>query len=238
MKVALAFLLVPMLFAENGDVAGPILGLLPSSGGLRLVLGIPGAAMAGDALALEFGVSQAAASGGLAMAVTQPDGRVVAIGRDAQWRAVEGASAGPAQLLLSPEARAAALYFPDASVLEIVSGLPGAPAVTRRIDLSGLPAPPGAMAVADDGAAVAFAAGSLYLLGPDLPRPVAAIGEAAALAFSGKDVVAAGGDWALLVQDVAGAAAVRVLTAEALRVRWRWLPPAGASWWPTPKTPP
>jgi len=144
-------------------LGGPRLGLIfdRAAGDMRSIGGIPGAAITGDPLRLGFLISSAEASPAQDSALVvkaRPYSVVLVRASGADWVATPlGVPPAPESIAYSPGGSAAALYYRD-GLVEILTGLPAAPAVAGSIDLSGLPAV-SAMAVSDAGSFVLVAAG-------------------------------------------------------------------------------
>ena len=144
-------------------VRGPVVGLaLDANAQVRPLLGVPGAASLGSALALDASFQLAAisphqdyllgfqsGSGNLAM-VADPLGA-------AHVSVIAGIS-GPASFTLSPTGTAALAIAAGASTAQVLTGLPDSPALAWQADLSALPAPASAFAISDDGSALLAAA--------------------------------------------------------------------------------
>ncbi len=222
-----------LAFAGNTPVttlSGPRLGLVfdAAAGSLRPISGIPGAAVAGAPLSLGFAISRAAISPAQdAALVVQARGSSVALVRAAgsDWVTdpLNGVQPAPALMAFSPGGGAAALYY-AAGRVQILTGLPGAPAITGESDVSGLPTPVTAMAVDDTGSFLLMAAGqtgsvSLYRI---------SVGSAPSLVGSFRSVSAVrlfnAGQQALVtdtlaatvyqITDPAGAAAIQIVASE------------------------
>jgi len=159
-----ASLLLPALVA-GATIQGPELGYVFDSakGELRPILGIPGAAVLGKPLALGVELRN--------VAVSPLQDYVLALGSEHNQAMVftmshspltpvmvEGADRGAGQIVISARGQAAALYYKDASRIEVVTGLPAAPKVSSELYLTA-----GqnltAIAVGDDGRTVLAAAG-------------------------------------------------------------------------------
>jgi len=146
-------------------LGGPRLGLVfdRAAGGLRPIGGIPGAAITGEPLALGFTISRAEISPAqdAALVVNARNSSVALIrasGGDWVVASLDGVEAAPDSMVFSPGGSAAALYY-AAGRVQILTGLPAAPAVAGDIDVSSLPAPVTAMAVDDTGSFLLMATG-------------------------------------------------------------------------------
>jgi hypothetical protein len=128
------------------------------------VVGIPGAATVGSAVAMDFTPSAMAAGAGTLLAASADDGtlRVLKVHERAlESRVVEGAIAAPDRIVLSPSARAALLCDSKSAVLQVITGLPDQPAAGRELRFAELPnANAWKLAVSDDGARFAIGSGA------------------------------------------------------------------------------
>ena len=202
--------------AQQGPIGGPVLGYLFDSPTLRMrpLLGIPGASYVGDALPIGFAPRfvEVSPSQEYAVGVEAESGDVYLIDLRSPLPAAQRlsqASAGADRAFLSPLGKAVAFYHRQARQVEIVTGLPDEPNLAGRVDLSSVPGMVTALAVSDDGKALAIAAseggnGSLFVAAPDADvRLVGPLGRANALAF-----VNDAGD--LLVADAGRSEIVRI----------------------------
>src|SRR5581483_8016441 len=126
------------LAARAGDtgpaVSAPVLGFVYDSGrsAIRPIRGIPGAALVGDPLDAGFALALAVISPSQEFALAVPrDGSALRLIDLATLSAtaVPGAMASPNHMVFSPSGRAALLYASASEQLQIVTGLPGNPAV-------------------------------------------------------------------------------------------------------------
>lgn len=142
--------------------AAPMLGFAydPGAAAIRPIRGVPGAALLGDPIDTGFPAALAAIAPmqAVALAVSGEDGMVRVVHLQANANAIEaklnaavvaGAMASPDLIVFSPSGSAALLYSAAAARLQVLTGLPNQPAV-RDLPLTGTP---GALALADDGAA-------------------------------------------------------------------------------------
>jgi hypothetical protein len=211
----------PLSWAQTGSLNGPVAGYVYDSAAqaLRPVLGIAGAATLG-----------APVSGGYSFTAATVSPRLdsffgVASGGSTHWFAISGGSfnetaiaglmASPERIVFSPSGTAAALYAGGQA--QIVTGLPGAPAVAGTVGLNQtssprarrIPAP--ALAISDDGAYLLAALnGSIQLASQSgVVRPVIQTGADPVVAFApgGHDAaIAARGTGALIIRDAPGSA--------------------------------
>jgi hypothetical protein len=164
----------------------PSLGLLPDSGGLRPVVGIPAAGSVGDVLPLASQLGLTAASRDYALAVAADSGAVLLITADGISIKLAGVVASPDLIQLSPQGSAAAIFSASAQKVQILTGLPTSPAIFREVSTATLQGAPSALAVSDDGGLLAGiwpVGGYLFRASGDLV-PLAASAPLLAVAFS------------------------------------------------------
>ncbi|SRR5579884_417386 len=216
----------------DGLVSGPTLGYLwdQQRAGLRPILGIPGASVVGPVMDLGGAFRSVEVSPGqeYALAVAAGSGKVLLVdlrtGPPA-GREIDGALVNPARIIFSPGGKFAGLYDSQLRSVQVIGGLPDAPAIAGTADLSGLPSVLTAMAISDpDGLVLAAASesrsGSVFAVSPGKPpRFVAQVGRASALSFvdGSQDALIADYDRSelLLVRDVPGAAQTLTLAGPA-----------------------
>jgi hypothetical protein len=213
------------LYGQAGKLAAPSLGFVfdPPAHALRRIQGIPGAALVGAPVDFGFAVSAAYVAPRLdSVFVMAGDGRahLFRLTADAPLERAVDSLGAPLRLVFSPSGTAAALYSPGS--VQVIKGLPDAPAVSATISLRGN-SPRGnarpsrplpfTLAISDDGAYLLYAAGGpIELIGvagnsrqimagaPDALAAFAPGGHDAAVIHSGK---------LTLFQDIAGAATER-----------------------------
>ncbi|HZS51772.1 MAG TPA: hypothetical protein VFA54_12975 [Bryobacterales bacterium] len=233
------FAIVSILFCgslisarADGLISGPTLGYLwdQQYAGLRPILGIPGASVVGPVMNLGGAFRSVEVSPGLeyALAIAAGSGKVLLVdlrtGAPA-GREIDGALINPARIIFSPLGRFAGLYDSQLRSVQVIGGLPDAPAIAGTADLSGPPSVLTAMAISDqDGLVLAAASenrrGSVFAVSPgNPPRFVAQVGRASALSFleGSQDALIADYDRSelLLVRDVQGAAQALTLAGPA-----------------------
>ncbi|MBI4876536.1 MAG: hypothetical protein HY822_18015 [Acidobacteria bacterium] len=172
----------------------PVLGHAfdAASGSIRPLTGVPGAAWLEAPLPAEEILRQAVVAPGREYALAPgADGlRVVRwSGRKIDAQPVEGSFPLPEQIVFSPSGDSAALL--GAVQIQVWRGLPEAPALARSVVRGGAV---DALAVADEGTAVALARGGAVVLHDSSgARTVAQLGRVSALAFarSGQDLAIA-----------------------------------------------
>jgi DNA-binding beta-propeller fold protein YncE len=216
--LGLVSLAAPVLVGQQGGVGGPVAGYVfdNSAQALRPILGIPGAWLVGDALSFGIGLKSAYVSPRQDLAV------VVGADGSLRWfRLKSGAVSGlasngitlvPQRVAFSPSGTAVALAA--AGHVQVVTGLPDAPALAGAVDAGGTP---DSLAISDDGTLLLFAAsGSIRLVGTageSRKLMDAADGALVAFAPGGHDAAVAdpAGAGVVLFRDVAGASTQSLL---------------------------
>lgn len=151
------------------QVGAPQLGWIPDGTRIRPVYGIPAAAAVGVPIPADQDFSQVAASPGRNyVLVSAADTGIVSIyTSDHALVPLDGAGGAPDLVVLSPRGSSAVLWFTSLNRVQIVTGLPDAPAI-RQVDASFLGSAPGALAISDDGAWIAGTwTSDAYALGPN-----------------------------------------------------------------------
>jgi hypothetical protein len=155
--------------AALAQVGAPQLGWVPDGSRIRPVYGIPIAAAVGAAVPADQDFSRIAASPArdYVLVSAASTGVVFVYTPDNGLTPLEGAGGAPDFLVLSPRGSAAALWFSSINQVQVVTGLPYAPAI-RQLDASFLGSAPDALAVSDDGTWLAGAwPVGLYAFGPN-----------------------------------------------------------------------
>ncbi len=200
------------------QVGAPQLGWVPDGSRIRPVYGIPAAAAVGPAVATNQDFLQIAASPArdYVLVSTVPTGSVSIYTPERGLVPLDGAGIAPDLLVISPRGSAAALWFSSIHQAQVVTSLPGAPAI-RQLDASFLGSAPDALAVSDDGTWLAGAGpGGVYAFGPKGQVNHLPIGDrVTALAFfqGTHDLAAAGAAGLQMVTGVDGFAVVSSLLA-------------------------
>jgi hypothetical protein len=121
---------------------------------IRPILGVPGSATVGNAIDTGFSIAAAAiAPSHTYVLAVSTDGALYVVTFAAgapSARALQTDSA-PDRMVLSPLGNSGVLFYKTGAV-QTITGLPDAPQLGSRIDVSGLPGVVGALAVSDDGA--------------------------------------------------------------------------------------
>lgn len=204
------------------QVNTPVLGSVPDGGTVRTMYGIPASGVLGPAASISRDLMHtvAAPSGSFAVGVTADGGQPVVMtlsGNEAKLASIMGAAAGADGVVLSPGGSAGALSDSSSGRIQVLTGLPGAAAVTRSIDPSLGGGVPSAIAVSDDGQWVVGASNAgVYAYGPsDQAILLPVEGTVTALAFlSGKhDIVTTTSTTVTMIADISGAPAPTILFA-------------------------
>ncbi len=221
------------LLAQTGSIGGPVSGYVfdARAHSLRVLHGIPGAALVGDPVDLGgLGLNAAWISPNLDSALAVASDGTAHLFRLDSGRASEVQAEGlvaPERAVYSPSGSALALVTPGS--VRIYKGLPGAPAVTGTVALpADTTAAPGAMAfgrmrrpgggpvaVSDDGLYLLYGSGATVQLlgagGDSRTLTDAAAGALPVFARGNHDAAVIDANTIALFQDAAGAATVRRL---------------------------
>ncbi len=178
----IVFAAVFFCVAGAAQVSAPLVGWLPEAGAIRPVRGLPGAAVLGDPLRVGQVLAAAAASPGqdYLLAMAAGTRQVLRISPAGSWTPLE-VPPNPDQMVISPSGSSAALFYPETGSVEVVTGLPGAPAARQAL----VPVSPRALAVSDDGRWIAAATpeGVLAWDASGVPRLLYSGDDAALVAF-------------------------------------------------------
>ncbi|HEY2384048.1 MAG TPA: hypothetical protein VGK48_22970 [Terriglobia bacterium] len=145
--------------AQTSSINGPLVGFLPDEAGASIfpIAGIPGASVLAAPIQLNSAIHGAviAPKQDYALAVSNSDASVVLVNlANLSVVAVDGAQAAPALLAISPGGKAAGIYNGGSRTVQVIQGLPSAPAVTASLDASQVAGQPTAISISDDGAVV------------------------------------------------------------------------------------
>jgi DNA-binding beta-propeller fold protein YncE len=217
-SVLLLFVFSAAGVASAADITGPLMGAVldPPSGGVRLILGVPGAATLGAPVPLGIDASRAALSANLdyVLAAAADDGRMVLIrnlsGAPTPAMPLEAAPSAD-RIVLSPDGSSAALLYASRSRVNVITGLPDFPTLGAELDLSGLPEAPSSIAISDGGQSVAAVAGdNVVAFRSDGRSNTVAIAKRAVVAFlhGSSDLVFTDSDSSsvFLIRDINGTA--------------------------------
>jgi hypothetical protein len=213
----------------NGFSA-PVLGyVVDAAGSVRKMPGLAGASWLTAPLDFGLKLSASAVSPGqdyiLGLAADGRRAMVLPVaGGQGPARPLAGVDPGADRVMLSPSGATAAFYFSPTASLQIVTGLPDAPAGAVSLDLSSLPGPPTAFAVSDDGSLALASAptgdgAAVFALSSNAPpRLLLNGGDFAAMAFlrNSPDAVLADRlrNTLYRVRDAGGTAEVVLLASE------------------------
>jgi hypothetical protein len=133
--------------------------VMDRAAGVRPILGLPGGATLGQAVLSSEGLESVTLSpaGNYGLALLAADGSVALVknlGGRASATKLESVTARPSRIAISPSGDAAALFYSESAVFQVLTGLPDSPSAAWSAVLSGLTAAPSALAVSDAGAAV------------------------------------------------------------------------------------
>lgn len=223
MRYAALLLTGGLLLAQEAAVRGPSMGMVfdPAAGGLRPVLGIPGAAVLGDAWnpGIEMESADIAPNGEYAIAA-DAGGRLFVLEPDRTPVALDGADG---RVRFSPSGSAAVAI--GAGRVTVIRGLPRSPSVAWSVDLPATEA-----AVCDDGSVVVYSSGGSTQAAAETGevRPLPGV-EVMAFLPGGHDAILASIPQKTIyaVRDAAGDAETSVIATEADGVN---KPSAIASW--------
>jgi hypothetical protein len=154
--------------AGLAQVGAPQLGWIPDGARIRPVYGVPAAAAVGPAVAADQDFSKIAPSptGNYVFVSSAPTGIVSIYTPKNGFMPLADAGIAPDFIVLSPRGSAAALWFSSINQVQLVTGLPDAPAI-RQVDASFLGSTPDRIAISDDGSWFAGTwPGGVYAFGP------------------------------------------------------------------------
>jgi hypothetical protein len=209
--------------AASTEVSGPVLGYVfdSSVGGIKQILGVPGAALLAGPVPLADSLAGAVSVWqDFLLAVSDKDRQVRLLDFSSgaeRWRPITGLAAGPDEMVLSPGGRSAALLYRGASKVVVVTDLPSAPQVAREV---GMTRSPIGLAVNNEATMLAISYDtSVLLVGRSgESRWLLTLGPPSALAFSngGNDLLMAdpANHAVYWIRDVGGASAVVRLAGE------------------------
>ena len=204
------------------QVEAPVLGYLPDGARIRPVYGIPGAATVAPPVDFgrDFGRIAVSPRQDYAIATDASSGQVLIAMPGGSAHALNGAGENPDVIRISPGGSAAVLWFSATHRAQIVSGLPGSPAIreidagfaTSRFGETGSADMPLTLAVSDDGQWLAGAwARGVYAIGPNSEvrnLPVYEVPRAMTFFGARHDLALATNEHVLSITDVGGSARV------------------------------
>jgi hypothetical protein len=160
----------------SAQVNGPVLGLVPDGSAVRSMYGLPAAGSVGAVISGGQALTNIAISPAQNFAIaTGGDGSTVMVTAAGGVAPVAGASANAGAMVVSPQGSAAALWVPTNSHIEVLTGLPSAPAV-NEIDVTAFGAPI-VFAVSDGGVVAGSWTDGLRVIGTDGSMTPVGIGE-------------------------------------------------------------
>jgi len=167
-RIILGSWLLSAAGAALAQIDVPQLGWVPDGTRIRPVSGIPASASIGTAVATQDFLRIAASASRNYVLVCATDTGIVSVYQpETGLTPVSGAGIAPDSITLSPGGSAAALWFSSINQVQIVTGLPEAPAI-RQLDASFLGSSPDALALSDDGAWLAGTwTTGIYAFGPN-----------------------------------------------------------------------
>ena len=224
----------PLLYGQQGSIAGPSAGFVfdGSNHVLRGIRGIPGAALIGDSVDFGFQPAWASVSPALDSAVVADAQGALHLfqlnGGQAAEHTVDGIASAQ-HVVFSPSGTAAVLY--GGSSVQMIKGLPGAPAVAGTLSLGQDASPQFAaaslgktrrstgepLAVSDDGAYLLLVSGGglriVGVAGDNRKLTDVTAGTLAAFAPGGHDAALVDPETGVaLIHDAAGASAPQPLS--------------------------
>ncbi len=194
----------------------PVLGFVysPNGGEVRTINGVSGASTQGSSLALPEGITGISFAPGQKSAIVErSNGASLAVisFSDASPGAlvpIPGAISQPNIVAFSPNGVSVALYAAAGELLQVVTGLPNQPQVSRTLGSSDLPDGAKALAIADDGVTLleGTAQDALYLLSGGGPQLLENLSDLEGMSFNPKTsdalIFDRGGSTLSLLQNV------------------------------------
>ena len=145
--------------AQTPSINGPLVGFLPDEAGASIfpIIGIPGASLLTTPIQLNAAIRRAviAPRQDYALAISNSDASVVVVDlAGTSVLRIDGVQTAPALLAISPGGAAAGVYNDSSQTVQVVQGLPSAPAVAYSLDASQIVGRAAALSISDDGAVV------------------------------------------------------------------------------------
>jgi hypothetical protein len=170
----------PRSAANDAVIGGPVLGYVydGEARALRPILGIPGAALLGEAIdtGAAFTTAAIAPRQNYALATTEDGSANILIRLErgiATATPLSGAAPAADKIAISPSGNAAALYFAPAGSLTVFIGLPDSPTSLRTLDIRMVSGTLDALALSDDGEMILLRGTDLWLSsGGATPAPL------------------------------------------------------------------
>jgi hypothetical protein len=174
----------------------PVLGFVYSANGseVRTINGVSGASTQGLSLALPDGITGISFAPGQKSAIVErSNGASLAVisfsnASPGALVPIPGAISQPSIVAFSPNGANVALYAAGAGQLQVVTGLPNQPQVSRALGSSDLPDVAKALAIADDGVTLleGTAHDALYLLSGGGPQLLENLSDLEGISFNPK----------------------------------------------------
>jgi hypothetical protein len=181
----------------SAGVSGPVTGFVfdTQAGNLRSMLGIPGAAYIGNAVATGLEAAAVAPDGSAALAVQQAGKLVLYTGLRSSIPvalSVAGAITDADRFAWAADGSSAAVYSSASGQGQVLTGLAKSPVAAPSIDLSGLPGQVSALAFDGQRLIVGVASagsGGVYLAGSkSAPERIAVSASPSAIALAGSSL--------------------------------------------------
>lgn len=207
-KTMAAALTLAAALAFGQTVEGPVMGFVIDSRShtLRTVLGVPGAAVVGEAVKTSSSLTPQAVSPSGDYAVVWTGGREAIWTPAGSLEAVRQLPAGRFSVTLSPRGSAAGFYAQSEGIVRVIAGLPAASADVSAIRLDTVGGACGKFALSDDGALLLCSSGAdavVFGAAGELARiPFGAAITALAFVPGSHDALIADGPEAFLARNV------------------------------------
>jgi hypothetical protein len=207
-KTMAAVLTLAAAVVSGQTVEGPVMGFVIDGRGhtLRPLLGVPGAAILGDAVKTPSPVTPEAVSPSGDYAVVWTGGREAIWTPSGSLEPIGQLPSGRFAVALSPRGTAAGFYSPSEGLVRVIAGLPGASSDISEFRLDTVGGACGKFGVSDDGALLLCSSGAnAVVLGAsgELARiPFAAAVTELAFVPGSHDALIADGPEAFLVRNV------------------------------------
>jgi hypothetical protein len=161
---------------------------------VRVINGVSGASTQGAALSLPTGVAAVNFAPGQKSALVEVSGGgsvgtvSFLASQPGPLVTIAGAISHPDIVAFSPTGAAAALYSASEGHVQVITGFPNSPQLTRDLTAAQLPAAPQMLAVADDGVTLleGTADNAIYLLSSSNPQLLANVSALGGIAFNPK----------------------------------------------------
>lgn len=212
-KILLGFFIAGSLAAQTVLIEGPVSGFIfdQSTGALRPIVGLPGAAYLGDPVITELSWAGVAPGGRWALALR--DGALIAVtglrGPEPTWSPIESVQLTPDRAVWSEDGSVALIYSTATGAAQRIRGLTGMPVADEAVRLPGARA----LAVDAEGRIIAGMPEGVLLLGQDGASPLLPGLQAVAIAVTGANLLVAGSNGEVWwIRNYAGEASAELLT--------------------------